>query len=175
MPPNGLTGAVFCITWLLIQIQGVSRVPTGLEANLWYFCLKLHLQGPWASYFSNSVSHKTSQHLPFVISKPHCFLNTHSMFWVKVPLQKLPGGAWAQSYYGQRAHTLPLPCHQHSGCFLRLSGVCPKVGVQGLWTRQKRKWTRQFVVRASYPIRRGQKWEPPIFSLSHLANFVILH
>ena len=94
MPSDGLTGAVFCIAWLLIQVQGVSRVPTGLEANLWYFCLKLHLQGPWASYFSNSVSYKTSQHLPFVISNPRCFLNICSTFWEKAMATHSSTLAW---------------------------------------------------------------------------------
>lgn len=59
--------------------------------------------------FSNSMSHKTSQHLPFVISGPHCFWNTQSTFWIKVPLQKLPGRARAQSWPGRTAHTLSLP------------------------------------------------------------------
>lgn len=59
--------------------------------------------------FANSISHKTSQHLPFVISNPRCFWNTHNTFWVKGPLQKLPGRAWAQLYHWQKAHTLPLP------------------------------------------------------------------
>ena len=56
-------------------------------------------------------------------------------------IQKLAGGAWAQSHHRQRAHSLPLPCHQHSRCFPRLSRVCPKrVSSRSLEKTKKIPW-----------------------------------
>lgn len=109
MPWNELVGAVFCIAWLLIQFQGVSQAPRRLEANIWYFCLKLHLQGPWTSHLLIPFLTKQANICLLLFLTLCCFWNTHNTFWVKVPLQKLPGRAWAQLYHWQKAHTLPLP------------------------------------------------------------------
>lgn len=93
-----------------------------------------------------------------------------------MPLQKLPGGAWAQSHHGQRAHSLPLPCHQHSGCVPRLSRVCPK-GVSSRSLEKTKKKVNQAIfgegvlpnqegtkVGASFPCR---TWPTLLFSTEH--------
>lgn len=95
--------------------------------------------------FSNCISHKTSQHLPFVISNPHCLWNTHSTFWVKPPLQKLPGRGRAQSCCWQKAHPIPLPLspryprvYKHPRGRMLPEATC-KVCPKDLWEWWKRK------------------------------------
>lgn len=44
--------------------------------------------GAMDASFSDLIFHKISQHLPFVISKPHCFLNIPSTLEAKYPFKK---------------------------------------------------------------------------------------
>lgn len=77
---------------VLRSILGTSRAGGQHEV---LFLPQIASAGAKDASFSDSIFHKISEHLPFVISKPHCFLNIPSTLEAKYPFKKKRKG-WGE-------------------------------------------------------------------------------